>query len=858
MITRLFAMIWVVIVSAGVLKGQTSAERSALNNLEKQRWDKVNSNLNKAIRKDSLSVTAHYIKSQYFFTPENPAYQIDSAYAFCMEALALFPAVDVREREKLNRIPLDSAVLVNLRIRIDSAAFGRAMHINTEEGYGNFLKSFPYAAQRERAEELRHEVAYLDALKENTYQSYYSFLTKYPDAERATEARRRYEKLLFTTLTADKKLATYKAFVRDYPNSPYRQDALDEIFEISTASGDPISFLNFLAENMDSRKAKVAREILFHLSGNTTDDMVLTDSLQAVQILSQGYLVPFLRDNQFGLMNSEGVDVLKNIGSELDHSYLCGNILEDIFITKDGVVARNGAMVYEGEVEEIEELGSGFLLITNASCRQLIHASGRVLSTDCLIDARVLAGRLLAIKMENRWALISFGGRLLTEYDFQDVKQIGEAIALQKGEHWFLKHPTSIGALADGMPLQWDTYFDAVEPWPANKIWTKKNGEESILDEDFQALIPPTNQKLTATFFGALGETVDSKILYNAALKNVGTFKNTKVYDPWVGVQIETKWRLFDVSSKKILGAPFDSINFTGPVAVGYRRDSMQVFFNKEVNQSFLRMGIIFIPGKDSISFVCLQKGDEQQLYNSHGEKLFHAEYDQIHYLGEGFFMVEKKKKKGLVQRDGKVVLPLEYDGIGGIIDAKTIPLLKTMKFGAFTIVSKKLIKPVYDKNVTPYGSDFLVAYKDGAYGFINWENKPQSKFEFEEVRYWNDSVAWVKKDYQWMLYALETKSVKRGMIKDYRLIKDTPEEKIAIIHEDTAYGVISNKKGTIIPATFSDIVNIGSAEKPFYMTEKYVEEASLFVVIYYNHEGKFLRRQAYEAEDYERIYCSN
>jgi hypothetical protein len=78
MITRLFAMICLVIVTAGELRGQTSAERSALNNLEKKRWDKVNSNLNKAIRKDSLSVAAHYISSLFFFSPENPAYQIDS------------------------------------------------------------------------------------------------------------------------------------------------------------------------------------------------------------------------------------------------------------------------------------------------------------------------------------------------------------------------------------------------------------------------------------------------------------------------------------------------------------------------------------------------------------------------------------------------------------------------------------------------------------------------------------------------------------------------------------------------------------------------------------------------------------
>jgi hypothetical protein len=35
------------------------------------------------------------------------------------------------------------------------------------------------------------------------------------------------------------------------------------------------------------------------------------------------------------------------------------------------------------------------------------------------------------------------------------------------------------------------------------------------------------------------------------------------------------------------------------------------------------------------------------------------------------------------------------------------------------------------------------------------------------------------------------------------------------------------------------------------------VEEASVFVVIYYDRNGKFLRREVYqEADDYEKIYC--
>jgi hypothetical protein len=49
----------------------------------------------------------------------------------------------------------------------------------------------------------------------------------------------------------------------------------------------------------------------------------------------------------------------------------------------------------------------------------------------------------------------------------------------------------------------------------------------------------------------------------------------------------------------------------------------------------------------------------------------------------------------------------------------------------------------------------------------------------------------------------------------------------------------------------------VGSADEPLYFTEKHVSEASVFVVIYYDKNGKMLRREVYEeADDYEKIYC--
>jgi hypothetical protein len=77
-------------------------------------------------------------------------------------------------------------------------------------------------------------------------------------------------------------------------------------------------------------------------------------------------------------------------------------------------------------------------------------------------------------------------------------------------------------------------------------------------------------------------------------------------------------------------------------------------------------------------------------------------------------------------------------------------------------------------------------------------------------------------------------------------------------VQQDGHFGVVSNVHGVIIPATFSDVINLGSPEKPFYFTDKRVSEAEIDVVIYYDHRGKLVRKQVYESDEYDKIYCDD
>ncbi|MBX2946142.1 MAG: WG repeat-containing protein [Cyclobacteriaceae bacterium] len=848
------------LLSFSATLAQTTAERLALNNLQKGKWEKSKMQLTKAIRKDTMNATAHYVLSTYFFVPENPAFQIDSAYANAVKALHLYQLSNQKQRDRMRRFPLDSALLVARREQIDSAAFERAKRINTEQAYIDFIQRFTTANQLGRARELRDEVAYIDALKENTYSSFLSYLTRYPHASRVPEASERYEKLLFEAKTKDRKLVSYESFIDEYPNSPYRAEAELQVLELSTAGGSPAAFLNFLKRYPVSKHMAKARNILYYLLVDNDQPLpptVVNDSIRHVRNLEQDYLVPFLKDGKFGFMNSTGKEVIKPIADELEKEYRCGNITEELLVVADKIIGRNGAVIFSGEVDEADDLGNGYLLVSVGKCSSVIHKSGFVLDA-CVQDARVIADAFVALKKNNRWSMVTLLGRSVPLGDFDDIDSFDDVVVLKQASKIRLSKKESIAKAVDqGAPV-YTRNFDEVKRWDGNMLWVRAGDTQGLLDMHLRERIPFGKKEIKPTFFGAVSVLAEGQKLWSSQTGESEIFSRTQIQKPWVLVQQAGRWKMADQHLKVFAKTSYDSVYFIGAFCMALSGDTLHAYVAPDRFVSLNRFARVqFLPGKDSVYYLLLDEGDKKTVFNSRGERLFTANYDRLEVAGENMFLAIRKEKRGLINLQGKPLVQPEYDAMG-TVEQGSVPVLKDRKFGFLDVIGKKEIKPQYEKNLIRYNARLLIAHKGGLAGLIDWTNKPVTPFEYEEIRYWNDSSALVKRNFQWMIYNFIDKRVVIGKIKSFRWLRDTPEEKLLIIFQENNYGVISNKNGTVLPATYSDIVNLGSVSKPLYFTEKHVEEASIYVVIYYDHTGKLIRRQVFEVDDYERIYCSH
>src|SRR5260221_3855372 len=245
---------------------QTSFVRQAEKKIAQGNWSGAHQVLMKAMKKDTLNVQAEVSISRWFLNGNNPDQQIDSAYRHSLQALHAFQKASAKQKEKLKRDHTDSASIVAIRIRIDSAAFEVAKQINTEKSYQDFIQKFPHAQELYIAIELRDEIAFLNALRQNSYVAFENYLKHYPNSLRAKEVKGRYEKLLFESKTKDKKLKSYLAFVNEFPASPYKPVADKNIFELTTCGGTPEEIIRFVNDYPKNNYCNRARDILFHMA----------------------------------------------------------------------------------------------------------------------------------------------------------------------------------------------------------------------------------------------------------------------------------------------------------------------------------------------------------------------------------------------------------------------------------------------------------------------------------------------------------------------------------------------------------------------------------------------------------------
>jgi hypothetical protein len=839
--------------------GQINPLRQAEKKMTQGNWATAHQLLKKALHKDTLNVEAELSLTRWFLNANNPSHQIDSAYHHTLLALRDFQKSPVRQKEKLKHNQTDSASIVRLRSIIDSVAFEQAKQANTEESYTDFLSKYQFARRKPEAIELRDEVTFLNALRQNTFAAFANFLERYPQSHRAKEAKTRYERLLFDVKTKDKKLKSYLSFAKEFPSSPYRREAEKYIFELTTCGGDPSDFKQFLENYPASYFTHQARDILFHVLQETDEAIspsLLTDSLKRTLELEKLLWAPIYKNAKYGFIDTNGTETFAPQFDDIHEEYKCGSIKDDILITSNGLVSRSGKVLTTSSIGK--DIGYGFLKTGDSSCVRVVHKSGNNVIDDCLEDAWVLGGRFLVVKKNGVLGLYALNGRMLQPPKWNSIEQMDGVLVFDRHGKKIVCTPAQLIQTADGNPFPENMVFDEVRSVGSGQLIVSNSSLEGILNSNLEFVVPLSRQSLEQMPFGLVRKINDEYIIAGLSpeLENT-TWDSFALHRQWLVLRKQNEAKLFDTYSRKMIESNPDSLWFDRGLSFARLGDSIHIHVNSSRSLSIHKTSkLSFVKSADSIRYFFVEQKNKKTIFSiESGEKVFATDYDQIESLTADIFIVSRKNKKGLLNRAGKVVLAAEYDAL--VPTSKDqLSLLKDKKFGLFHLASGELIKPLFERNIANLDDDTLIAFKNDHFGLIDWSGKPITLFEFDEILPWAENRVWVKKGFEWRLFDFHESKNLLLHIRGFRVFREDSEDKLAFVQQENSFGVLSSERGMIVPASFSFITNLSNEEEPLYFTSKEVEEAGIWVVIYYDKQGKLLRKQVYEDDEYGRIVC--
>lgn len=854
--------------------------KRAFRQYEKGDLEKTIDALEKSLDKDTLNPASHYLYAKLYIDTAFSIYQVDSAFKSVNRAIEQLGNVsDPDDLEDLAEYNVDESHLEALKDNIDSLKFEEVKETHTLEAYNVFMKVHEDANQWAQAKVFRDHIAFEEASEMNIWQSYRSFMEEYPSANDYQEADSLYKLLIYQDLTEDKTLKSYVDFLEGYPQSPYRVKVEEKIYRFSTAQNTIESYLDFLnTYPNDSLAAKILPRVYHIYKEKYGADGFLeafnipskADSINNIITLESGYWIPKLENGRYTFIDQTGEVKLISLFSELPRAYLCDPITTDyIYGQMNGhkrIQGRNGRVIYEDEFEQAKDAGYGFIKLISEDGERLIHKSGEVIIDQPKEEITILSNSLIRMKSNDFYGLTSINGinYLETEYSaiewFQDYLwlQKENGIALVKPERLF---PTLIGEYVD-FPFE----YEDLDLLDNGRIWALKNGQEGILDLDLKQIIPFGDYEIYDEAYGwkLVSENGIQIIHDGLPTLNGETYQQIEDNDQWLAVMKDSIWTLYDQLGS-LEAESFDSLSLQGENMVMLERNDStwaqfkngtRIYIEEGWNgkllipQTYIQTGA---PANHDFYMLSNRK-NFRKIYNVWGKEILSATYKEVTALDPNMLRLQKNNT-ALVDSLGVFLLDFVYDGVGSNENGY-LSILDAGKVGVINPAKRLLIKPNYTKLIEPYSDTVLVASKANYKGFINKSNQQLSAFDFDEVKYWSDTVALVRIEDEWIFHDIASETfIYEGML-DYDVLRRDEQGALIKVTKETGVGLYHTQNGEIIEPTFDNINVLGSTHEPVFFSLKIVEEADLYVVIYYDKKGNKLFTQSLSREEYFKIAC--
>ncbi len=631
--------------------------------------------------KKATSPAAFGLSTIYFRT-DNPFTDIDSAYKYIIISQNNYKFVEEKKRLKYQQFGLDSLRIDSLKKLINDKIFDSVLVTQSLQEFEEYINIHKDAHNLETAILYRDSLAFIEAEKINTSIIYQAFCERYPKAEQYHIAKAKYEKALFEEETSSLTIPAYEQFIKNYPNSPYREDALEQIYFISTRNRTINAYYTFINQYPDHPKVDLAWRNIYHIYTKKYTPEILaqftmdypdypfkSEILKDFNLLQTKYY-PIQENGKWGFTNEYGEKVIRPEYESV------GEFIEGYAVVqkndKYGYINKTGNVVIKLIYDDAEAFEEGYAVVAKGENYGLIDKNGHQF-LPFIYDAISIGDddRILVSKNE-KYGYLNIRGELAIPYvyDLAGDFENGYAYVGKNGKMGIINH---LGK--EVLPIT----FDWVENF--------ENGLARFRQDDFFGLADKKGNIIVQSQYKYLGKPKQNRLL---------AIKGGKV-----GY----------LNSKGETVIPFDFDEYPGvQKASEFENNLAKVVFKKKV-------GLIDTLGKYAIP----------PQYNE--IKLLTKELAAVNTNNKWFFYNLPKR---LAYGNGFENIYTEQDSLIRFMDKALM---------GFVDISGRVVIPATYQSAEDFKGGFSIVSKDGLIGIINKQNEKVIPLSYSKIEYISPKV---------------------------------------------------------------------------------------------------------------------
>ena len=723
---------------------------------------------------------------------------------------------------------------------------------------------FPEAQQVDSAIVLRNTDAFDKASDKNTYQSYQGFFEKYPRAEEAGEARTRYHRLLYQAKTSSGKLADYREFLNDYPDTWQRKDAEWQIFRISTGKNTVEAYRQFIQEFPDSYLVEKARLYAYSRADSDSRKDILNkigfrqerkDSLQRIADLDRDLFILSHNGKYFDIINAAGTVIMDSIikVSEKDKCEDLENMVLVMEPAKNKLINLVGNVVTTGDYTGYSILSQGFIKLRSGQEEEIIHLDGSPTSAKRYKMADMVAG-FIVFSEKDQWGVESITGIPMVEPQFDTLYHFADNIVYSASGKWGVTPVQDFYPLLDQGKVDFELLYDSIAMVRGNQLYIEQEDKRGALDRQLRPFIPLREQYVELLDDGYFLDTRDS-ILDSRVAET--WYLDIISNDDWtIGVRSDTSDlyyrgnKISEVTGAELLGRS---------AVIVSRGNKTLCYFNPqsklEINES-AEIKPIRKMGENSVirHYLYTDQRNRQSVIDETGKRIKIPRFDRLIDLGEDYMIFSVKGfVYNILDNKGKVVL--ENVDAATSLDSGYISFLSNGKFGLLNIRNNTLIDAKYDKPMRRYDEERFIIEEGGKLGLIDRYDSLYLEPKYEEIHAINDSIAVLKANFRWTFWNINRGEIMLDNVSDYWEY-NTDSGLFIKIFKGIGYGIWSPGTGLVLNSTYGELSLKSGNNELVFITEKWVEEADLVVLLYYDQNGELIRKAVLSTRQYESLQC--